>query len=328
MVLEAVAERRHDEPGGLSSRSAQPPSCSRVKHEHLVDAAGRRLHVDRAEVADRHRVVPVERGVEVGHDPHEPLRRRGRRSRAPAASPPRCRGRTGTGGSGRSRPAGARREVGRAGRPVGGDGDPATGERVEAQLAHGRRSAYVRRSVPQRDHVSRAVGVERVAAPSPPNGARGRGRRRRRSRRAGPACDKRTDHGRRRPAGRRRARRAGRWPAAASTSVCTTAAHLVGGDRADGDAVAGVVGGSGTNASTHEPAAGDQPRRRTAPKHACWASGAVRLKKRVVRRGERRGRTGRVGACVGHVADRDRRCGRRRAWPRRRSSMAADASMP
>ena len=86
------------------------------EHEHLVDAAGRRLTCTGPEVAHRHRVVRrrrpgrgwARRGCASG--------RRGRRSRAPAAWPPRCPGRTGTGGSGRPRPGAARgaKSVGRS----------------------------------------------------------------------------------------------------------------------------------------------------------------------------------------------------------------------
>ena len=120
VLLHAVAQRRHHETGGPVVEVGPAAAVVAGEHEHLVDAAGRRLHVDRPEVAHRHRVVRRRRrgtgwarcGCSSG--------RRGRRSRTPAAWLPRCRGRTGTAGWGRPRsggPGARSRLVARLGRP-------------------------------------------------------------------------------------------------------------------------------------------------------------------------------------------------------------------
>src|SRR5205823_1440616 len=45
----------------------------RTEHQHLVDAAGGRLHEDGATMLDGHRLVAGERGIAVGHHSHLPL---------------------------------------------------------------------------------------------------------------------------------------------------------------------------------------------------------------------------------------------------------------
>ena len=72
--------------------------------EDLVDAAGGGLGEDGPAVGHHEGLVTLEGRVEVGHHPDEPAPGRARRSRARAACPPRCPGRTGRADRGRRAP--------------------------------------------------------------------------------------------------------------------------------------------------------------------------------------------------------------------------------
>src|SRR6476646_8426583 len=139
VVLHSVADGGDDETDLLVVEIGPAAAMVGAEHEHLVDAGAGGLVEDRAEVLDRPLALPLAGGVEVRHHPHAPVaaaaiglegRRRlllvARTERAAQVGPWRVEGWS---------------EVARPGRPFGGDGDPATGEGVQAELAHGRRGA-------------------------------------------------------------------------------------------------------------------------------------------------------------------------------------------
>ena len=100
VLLDAVAQRRHHQPGLLVVEVGPAAVVVGGQHEHLVGAAGPGLGEHRAEVLDGEGVVAGEGRVEVRDDPHEPVALGAVASRPPAGSPPRCRGRTGTAATG------------------------------------------------------------------------------------------------------------------------------------------------------------------------------------------------------------------------------------
>ncbi len=120
----------------LSLRSAQLAMMLGREHQHLVDAARRRLGVHRTEMGDDHGLVAAERRVEVGHHPDLPgsARAVGLEHRRAGILV------TGTERAGADRvvldrePAG--QEVPGSLRPFSGDHYPATRHGVEPKLAH------------------------------------------------------------------------------------------------------------------------------------------------------------------------------------------------
>ena len=151
VVLDAVADGRHHEPGVLVVEVGPAVGVLGAEHEHLVHAAGRRLGEHRAEVLHAQGLVALEGREQVRARRARARCRPGRRSRGRAAWPPRCRGRTGTCGSGRPRRA-ACREIRSPGSrcPLDGDGDPAPRERVEPELTHTEPGGSTVRTLPRR----------------------------------------------------------------------------------------------------------------------------------------------------------------------------------
>ena len=134
VLLHPIAHRGHHEAGGAIVEVGEAAAVLRREHEHLVDAAGRRLREDRPEIADRHRLVARERGIQVRHHPHLPL----------PAGPIRFEGWWCRLLVARAERAGSRR-VGFDGqqagseiagtRALGGDRHPSARERIEPKLA-------------------------------------------------------------------------------------------------------------------------------------------------------------------------------------------------
>ena len=179
MLGEAALQGAHQLRGVVVVELVEPAVVVGRVDEHLVDAAGLGGDVHRAEVVDDEPVVAVERGVQVGDDPHPPAARRRRRSRAPASVASSLPGQNGHGRSGSAsicaRP---RREVGRTLGPLGHDRDPPPGEWVEAHLTHSAHPGYatVRGMAPAHRVTGRARSARVRSARTRSRGARCRRR--------------------------------------------------------------------------------------------------------------------------------------------------------
>ena len=136
VLLEAVAQRRHDQLDLLLAELPQGGVVLGGEDEDLVDAAGGGLGEDRAPVGHDEGLVALEGRVEVGHDPDEPAAGRavglegGRRvllvAGAERAGAIEGLGHPGGAGHERVGPLGA----------AGAHDHPAARQRIEAQLVH------------------------------------------------------------------------------------------------------------------------------------------------------------------------------------------------
>ena len=132
VLLQAVAQRRHDELDLLLAQLPQGGVVLGGEDEDLVDAAGGGLGEDRAPVGHDERLVALEGRVEVGHDPDQPATGRpvgleGRRRVLLVAGAERAGAIEGLGHPGRPGHEG----VGPLGAARAHD-HPATGQRIEA----------------------------------------------------------------------------------------------------------------------------------------------------------------------------------------------------
>ena len=138
MLSHAVAERFHHQSGVRLSQVGPAGVVVRGEDQDLVDAAGRRLRVYGAEMADHHRIVTAEGGIEVGDHPHlpPPIRTVALQCRGHLALPARAEG------AGPLRVIldrqATRKEVRGPLGPLPGDHYPPARHRVEPELAHRR----------------------------------------------------------------------------------------------------------------------------------------------------------------------------------------------
>ena len=348
MLLEAVAQARHHEAGLVVVEVGPLGAVLAAEHEHLVDAAGRRLGEHRAEVAAPSSARSPRRRGSGWARSGLPLAVRRRRSRARAASPPRCPGRTGRADRGRSRPPGGRglKSSGRVVRSVAiVTQRPVSGLRRSWLTGSGRNvcdhALMLRAARPRIGTRAGARPGRTASVASRTTGRRAPARRRRPSRRAarGGVADE---------AGSEPVAlgvssmnelqacwRSGSWRSTNSrTAVDVHLAHL---DRRApgrrGPARTPRARGSRPGAST---------RRRSAPRQRRWSSSVVRLKK-VLNAAMRPGDQGpsgsgpamsprwvvtRSAAGLGRPAGRASPATRRRRAPRRRADASGTASRP
>ncbi len=164
VLLDAVAERRHDQLDLLPAELAQGEVVLGREDQDLVDAAGRGLGEDGAAVGHHEGLVTLEGGVEVGDDPHEPAARRtvGLERRRGLLLVARAKGAGAVQGVGHE---GAGHEgVGPLGTP-GADHHPTTGQRIKSELVHRCAFSGGSATLPRKFHHSLHLPRYRVRRP-------------------------------------------------------------------------------------------------------------------------------------------------------------------